>query len=122
MTVPVPGEMVWAEVPEPAPGPGEVLVEVRASAVNRADLLQVAGMYPPPPGAPVYPGLECSGVTSEGERVCALLAGGGYAERVAVPREHLLPVPEKIGVEEAAALPEVACTVWSNLTMIAGLK
>ncbi len=122
MTIPAPGEMVWAEVPEPQPGPGEVLVEIKASAVNRADLLQVAGLYPPPAGAPVYPGLECSGVTGEGERVCALLAGGGYAERVAVPREHLMPVPGKIGVEESAALPEVACTVWSNLTMVAGLK
>ena len=114
--------MVWTQVPDPQPGPGEVLVEVRASAVNRADLLQVAGFYPPPPGAPEYPGLECSGLTPEGERVCALLAGGGYAEKVSVPREHLMPVPENIGLEEAAGLPEVACTVWSNLTMVAGLR
>jgi putative PIG3 family NAD(P)H quinone oxidoreductase len=114
--------MAWTQVPDPQPGPGEVLVEIRASAVNRADLLQVAGFYPPPPGAPEYPGLECSGLTPEGEQVCALLAGGGYAEKVAVPREHLMPVPDNVGVEEAACLPEVACTVWSNLTMIAGLK
>jgi NADPH:quinone reductase-like Zn-dependent oxidoreductase len=122
MTIPASGELVWAQVPDPEPGPGEVLVEVMASAVNRADLLQVAGFYPPPKGAPPYPGLECSGLTPEGERVCALLAGGGYAEKVAVPREHLMPVPENIGLAEAAALPEVACTVWSNLTMVAGLK
>lgn len=121
MTIPAAGEMVWAEVPDPVPAAGEVLVEVRASAVNRADLLQVAGHYPPPEGASPYLGLECSGVTSAGEEVCALLSGGGYAEKVAVPREHLLPVPDGMGVEEAAALPEVACTVWSNLTMVAGL-
>jgi putative PIG3 family NAD(P)H quinone oxidoreductase len=114
--------MEWTQVPDPQPGPGEVLVEVKASAVNRADLLQVAGFYPPPEGAPAYPGLECSGLTPEGERVCALLAGGGYAEKVSVPREHLMPVPENIGLEEAAGLPEVACTVWSNLTMVAGLR
>jgi putative PIG3 family NAD(P)H quinone oxidoreductase len=98
-----------------------VLVEIAASAVNRADLLQAAGFYPPPPGAPPYPGLECSGVTREGQRVCALLAGGGYAQRVAVAREHLMPVPVD-DLEEAAALPEAACTVWSNLTMAAGLR
>ncbi len=122
MTIPAAGQMVWAQVPDPVPGPGEVLVLVRASAVNRADLLQVAGHYPAPAGASEYPGLECSGVTPEGEPVCALLAGGGYAEKVAVPREHLLPVPGKVGLAEAAALPEVACTVWSNLTMVAGLR
>ena len=121
MTIPAAGEMVWTRVPDPVPAAGEVLVRVSASAVNRADLLQVAGHYPPPRGASPYPGLECSGVTPDGEEVCALLAGGGYAEKVAVPREHLLPVPNGVGVEEAAALPEVACTVWSNLTMVAGL-
>jgi putative PIG3 family NAD(P)H quinone oxidoreductase len=114
--------MEYAEVPDPVPGPGEVLVNVVATAVNRADLLQVSGFYPPPPGAPEYPGLECSGVTSAGEQVCALLAGGGYAEKVAVPRTHLMPIPKGVSLVDAAAFPEVACTVWSNLTMIAGLK
>jgi putative PIG3 family NAD(P)H quinone oxidoreductase len=121
MTIPEPGRMEWALVPDPVPGPGEVLVEIAASAVNRADLLQVAGFYAAPPGAPPYPGLECSGVTPQGQWVCALLGGGGYAQRVAVAREHLLPVPVE-NLEEAAALPEAACTVWSNLTMAAGLR
>jgi putative PIG3 family NAD(P)H quinone oxidoreductase len=121
MTVPEPGHMEWAQVPDPVPGPGEVLVEIAASAVNRADLLQVAGFYAAPPGAPPYPGLECSGVTPEGTWVCALLSGGGYAQRVAVPREHLMPVPGDTR-EDAAALPEAACTVYSNLTMAAELR
>lgn len=121
MTVPAPGEMVWREVADPVPAPGEVLVEVEATAVNRADLLQVAGHYAPPPGAPEYPGLECSGFV-DGRPVCALLSGGGYAQRVAVPAEHLLPIPRGMSVVDAAALPEVACTVWSNLTMVAGLR
>ncbi len=120
--IPTPGALEYAEVPDPVPTEGEVLVNVVATAVNRADLLQVAGFYPPPPGAPEYPGLECSGVTTEGEEVCALLAGGGYAEKVAVPRTHLLPIPEGVTLAQAAALPEVACTVWSNVTMVAGLK
>jgi len=108
------------------------VLDVAASAVNRADLLQRQGHYPPPPGAPPYPGLECSGVISAtgpgvighrvGERVCALLAGGGYAERVAVPAGQLLPVPSGPSVQESAALPEVACTVWSNLMMTAHLS
>ncbi|SBT49390.1 NAD(P)H-quinone oxidoreductase [Micromonospora auratinigra] len=134
MTIPEPGgpeALVWAEVPDPRPGPGEVVVDVRATAVNRADLLQRQGHYPPPPGAPAYPGLECSGVVSavgpdvtgwtEGQEVCALLAGGGYAERVAVPAGQLLPVPAGVDVVDAAALPEVACTVWSNVVKLAGL-
>ncbi|WP_117211172.1 NAD(P)H-quinone oxidoreductase [Allorhizocola rhizosphaerae] len=121
ITVPVPGELVWGEVPDPVPAPGEVLIDVVASAVNRADLLQVAGHYPPPPGAPDIPGLECSGF-ADGEPVCALLSGGGYAERVAVPAEHVLPVPRGLTLEQAAALPEAACTVYSNLTMVAGLR
>jgi putative PIG3 family NAD(P)H quinone oxidoreductase len=118
-------QLRWAEVPDPEPGDGEVVVDVTAAAVNRADLLQRQGHYPPPPGAPDYPGLECSGVISAvgpgagdhhvGERVCALLAGGGYAERVAVPAGQLLPVPAGLSLVEAAALPEVACTVWSNV-------
>lgn len=127
-----PEALVWTEVPDPEPGPGEVIVDVRASAVNRADLLQRQGQYPPPPGAPAYPGLECSGVVASigpdatgwevGQEVCALLAGGGYAERVAVPAGQLLPVPAGVDLVHAAALPEVACTVWSNVVAIARLK
>ncbi|MET8255916.1 NAD(P)H-quinone oxidoreductase [Micromonospora sp. NPDC005205] len=133
ITIPEPGgpdALVWAEVPDPEPGPDEVIVDVRASGVNRADLLQRQGHYPPPPGVPAYPGLECSGVITEvgaevagwavGQQVCALLAGGGYAERVAVPAGQLLPVPACDPVD-AAALPEVACTVWSNLVQVARL-
>jgi putative PIG3 family NAD(P)H quinone oxidoreductase len=115
-------DMAWSEVPDPVAGPGEVLIEVTASAVNRADLLQAQGNYPPPPGAPEYLGLECSGVTASGEQVCALLAGGGYAQKVAVPEGQVLPIPEGIGLVDAAALPEVACTVWSNLTQAARLQ
>ncbi|MFI5846072.1 NAD(P)H-quinone oxidoreductase [Catenuloplanes sp. NPDC051500] len=122
-----PEALVWAEVPDPEAGPGELLIEVAASAVNRADLLQRQGKYPPPEGASPYPGLECSGVVaavgdgvtgfSVGDRVCALLAGGGYAELVAVPAGQVLPVPRGIDPVEAAALPEVACTVWSTVVM-----
>lgn len=114
-------DLMWAEVPDPEPREGEVLVEIAATAVNRADLMQVQGHYPPPPGAPEYLGLECSG-TLDGVPVCALLAGGGYAERVAVPQAQILPIPEGIDPVDAAALPEVACTVWSNLTDIAHLR
>ncbi len=133
ITIPQPGgpeSLVWAEVPDPEPGPDEVIVDVRASGVNRADLLQRQGHYPPPPGASAYPGLECSGVITVvgaevtgwavGQQVCALLSGGGYAERVAVPAGQLLPVPACDPVD-AAALPEVACTVWSNLVQVARL-
>ncbi len=122
----------WGEVPDPVLGPGEVIVDVVATAVNRADLLQRAGFYPPPPGASDVLGLECSGVISEvgegvtgwsvGDEVCALLSGGGYAERVAVPARQLLPVPAGVSLVEAAGLPEVACTVWSNVFMTAGLR
>jgi len=124
--------LTLADVPDPVPGPGEVLVDVAATAVNRADLLQRQGFYNPPPGASPYPGLECSGriaalgegVTgwSVGDEVCALLAGGGYAERVAVPAGQLLPVPAGVSLVEAAALPEVACTVWSNVFELAALQ
>jgi putative PIG3 family NAD(P)H quinone oxidoreductase len=130
MTIAEPGgpdALVWAEVPEPVPGRGEVLIEVVASAVNRADILQRQGFYNPPPGASPYPGLECSGRIVSfgpgvsgwaiGEEVCALLSGGGYAEKVAVPAGQLLPVPEGLDVVQAAALPEAACTVWSNVFM-----
>jgi len=125
-----PEVLVWSEVPDPRPGPGEVVVDIVASAVNRADLLQRLGFYDPPPGTPPYPGLECSGRISAlgedvtgwrvGDEVCALLAGGGYAERVAVPVGQLMPVP--VGLVESAALPEVACTVWSNLVDVARLR
>lgn len=122
----------WADVHDPVCGPGEVLLDVAASAVNRADIAQRQGHYPPPPGAPPWPGLECSGVVAEvgpdvaewrvGDEVCALLAGGGYAERVAVPAGQVLPVPRGVDLISAAALPEVMCTVWSNLAMSAGLR
>ncbi|MDX2848951.1 NAD(P)H-quinone oxidoreductase [Actinacidiphila glaucinigra] len=135
ITIPEPGgpdALVWAEVPDPVPAEGEVLVEVAATAVNRADLLQRQGFYDPPPGASPYPGLECSGRVaalgpgvsgwSVGDEVCALLAGGGYAGKVVVPAGQLLPVPKGVGLVEAAALPEVVCTVWSNVFMIAHLR
>ncbi|WP_030421074.1 NAD(P)H-quinone oxidoreductase [Streptomyces sp. NRRL F-5065] len=135
ITIPEPGgpeALVWAEVPDPAPGEGEVLVEVAASAVNRADIMQRMGFYDPPPGSSPYPGLECSGRITAigtgvsgwavGDEVCALLAGGGYAEKVVVPAGQLLPVPEGVGLTEAAALPEVVCTVWSNVFMVAHLR
>jgi putative PIG3 family NAD(P)H quinone oxidoreductase len=127
-----PDVLEWTEVPDPAPKPGEVLIDVVAGAVNRADVMQRMGFYPPPPGAPPYPGLEVSGRIAElgpdvsgvqvGDEVCALLAGGGYAERVAVPAAQLLPVPRGVDVVEAAGLPEVSCTVWSNVFMLAGLR
>jgi putative PIG3 family NAD(P)H quinone oxidoreductase len=127
-----PEVLTWREVPEPRPGPGDVLIDVAASAVNRADVMQRQGLYDPPPGAPPYPGLECSGVVAEvgsdvedfkpGDRVCALLAGGGYAERVSVPWQQVMRVPEGVDLVEAAALPEVACTVWSNVFMTARLR
>ena len=121
-----------ADVDDPVAGPGEVLVEVVATAVNRADLLQRMGFYEPPPGASPYPGLECSGRIaalgdgvagwSVGDEVCALLSGGGYAERVAVPSGQLLPVPRGVSLRDAAALPEVVCTVWSNVFQLAALQ
>ncbi|MBL1109583.1 NAD(P)H-quinone oxidoreductase [Streptomyces sp. 5-8] len=135
ITIPEPGgpeALVWDEVPDPVPGEGEVLVEVVASAVNRADILQRQGFYNPPPGASAHPGLECSGRIAAlgpgvsgwavGDQVCALLAGGGYAEKVAVPAGQLLPVPEGVDLTRAAALPEVVCTVWSNVFMVAHLR
>ena len=126
-----PDVLEWAERPDPELGQGQVLVDVAASAVNRADLLQRQGHYPPPPGAPDILGLECSGTVAAlgdgvtgweiGERVCALLAGGGYAERVAVPAGQLLPVPAGVDLVTAASLPEVAGTVWSNVVLAANL-
>ncbi len=118
-------QLVPSEVPDPEAGGGEVVVDVTAAGVNRADVAQRQGFYPPPPGASPYPGLECAGVISAvgpgvtghhvGQRVSALLAGGGYAQRVAVPAGQLLPVPTGLSLQESAALPEVACTVWSNV-------
>jgi putative PIG3 family NAD(P)H quinone oxidoreductase len=120
------------ELPDVEPGPGEVAIAVAATAVNRADLLQRQGFYPPPPGASDILGLECSGEIAAvgggvtrwqvGDRVCALLTGGGYASRVVCPEGQVMPVPDGIDLVSAAALPEVACTVWSNVFMIAGLQ
>ena len=120
------------EVPEPRPQAGEVLIDVVATAVNRADTLQRKGAYPPPPGASDVIGLECSGRIAElgegvegwsvGDEVCALLAGGGFAERVAVPVGQVMPVPAGVSLVEAASLPEVASTVWSNVFMTAHLR
>lgn len=122
----------WTPAPDPRPAPGEVVLDVAATAVNRADVQQRQGNYPPPPGASDVLGLECSGTIRElgegvtawsvGDEVCALLAGGGYAEQVAVPADQLLPVPGGLDLVTVAALPEVACTVWSNLVMTAGLE
>ncbi|BBZ46845.1 NAD(P)H quinone oxidoreductase [Mycobacterium parmense] len=123
--------LLWQEVPDVSAGPGEVLVKVAAAGVNRADVLQAAGKYPPPPGASEIIGMEVSGTVAErgagvtewtvGQQVCALLAGGGYAEYVAVPAGQVLPVPQGVDVIDAAGLPEVACTVWSNLVLTAHL-
>jgi putative PIG3 family NAD(P)H quinone oxidoreductase len=123
-----------AEVPDPVAGPGEILIDVTAAGLNRADLMQRRGMYPPPPGASPYPGLECSGRIAGidpdigdgggfhvGDEVCALLAGGGYAEKVTVPAGQVLPVPGGVSLTDAAALPEVACTVNANVFQRAGL-
>jgi putative PIG3 family NAD(P)H quinone oxidoreductase len=123
--------LVWQEVPDVSAGPGEVLIKVTAAGVNRADVLQAAGKYPPPPGASDIIGMEVSGVVAElgsgvtewsvGQEVSALLAGGGYAEYVAVPAVQVLPIPDGVTLEDAAGLPEVACTVWSNLMQTAHL-
>lgn len=125
-------DLAWQEVPDVSAGPGEVLIDVVAAGINRADLLQAAGNYPPPPGASKTLGLEVSGRVSAlgsgvttwsvGQPVCALLSGGGYAEQVAVPAVQVMPIPEGIDLHHAAGLPEVACTVWSNLGMTAHLS
>lgn len=135
VVVPEPGgpeALAVRELPDLSPGPGELLLEVVASAVNRADVMQRQGFYPPPPGASEVLGLECSGRVaavgegvsgfSPGDEVCALLAGGGYAEQVVVPAGQVLPLPDGVDLADAASLPEVACTVWSNLFMVAGLR
>jgi len=135
VTIPEPGgpdALVLDDVPDPMPGPGEVVVDVVAAGVNRADVMQRQGHYNPPPGSSAYPGLEVSGRIvwlgdgvegwSVGEGVCALLTGGGYAEQVTVPVGQLLPVPSGVSLEDAAGLPEVTCTVWSNVFMTANLQ
>jgi NADPH2:quinone reductase len=123
--------LVWTEVPDPAPSAGELLIDVHAAAVNRADLLQRAGNYPPPPGWPEWMGLEVAGVVLDaptgnrwkiGDQVCALLGGGGYAERVAVPADMVMPVPEGLSMVEAAAIPEAFATSYLNLCIEGGMK
>ena len=134
ITIPAPGGpevLTLTEVPDPFPGPGDVVIDIAAAGLNRADLLQRRGLYPPPPGAPPYPGMECSGTISAigegvsrwrpGDQVCALLGGGGYAEKVAVPAGQVLPVPAGVGLVAAAALPEAACTVHSNVVALGRL-
>lgn len=124
-----PTSLALGEAPTPTLSPGEVLIKVAAAGVNRADLLQARGHYPPPEGASEILGLECTGEIVDagstgrevGERVGALLSGGAYAEYVAVPEGQLLPIPEGYSLTEAAAVIEVACTVWNNLAMVAGL-
>jgi NADPH2:quinone reductase len=123
--------LIWSEVPDPVPKAGELLVDVHAAALNRADLLQRAGNYPPPPGWPEWMGLEVAGVVVEapaatrwraGEKVCALLGGGGYAERVALPADMALPVPEGLSMVEAAAIPEAFATSYLNLCIEGSVK
>ncbi|WP_317229139.1 NAD(P)H-quinone oxidoreductase [Clavibacter sp. MX14-G9D] len=135
ITFPAPGGpdvLSLTELPDPVAGPGEVLIRVAAAGVNRADLSQREGAYPPPAGAPTHLGLEVSGTVDAvgagatrwgvGDRVCALLAGGGYAELVAVDERHVLPVPDGLDLVEAAGLPEVVATVWSNVVLDARLQ
>lgn len=127
----VEGRVEWAQRPSPVCDVGQIRIKVAAAGLNRADLLQRAGLYPPPPGASDILGLECAGVVSEvgagsawqvGDRVCALLAGGGMAEEVVVDARHALAVPEGLSLAEAAAVPEVYATAWLNLFQLAGLK
>lgn len=124
--------LAWSDTAAPAPAADEVVIDIQAAGINNADLLQRRGAYPVPPGASPILGLECSGTVSwvgnasrewkVGDRVCALLTGGGYAEQVAVPWEQVLPLPRGVDLVEAAGLPETACTVYSNLYMTAGLR
>ena len=125
------GRLAKTVVPDPVRREGEVLIEVHAAAVNRADLMQCDGNYPPPPGWPEWPGLEVAGVVLEtpdssrfrpGVRVCALLGGGGYAEKIAVPEGMVLPAPDGLSMEEAAAVPEVFATSYLNFVIEAGMK
>lgn len=123
--------LVWSEVPDPLPAGDEILIDIHAAALNRADLMQRAGDYPPPPGCPEWMGLEVAGVVSHapeqsrfavGDPVCALLGGGGYAERVAVPASMALPVPDGLSMVEAAAIPEAFATSHLNICIEAGFK
>ena len=126
------GDLLWTEAPNLAPGPAEILIDVKATAINRADLMQRKGLYPPPPGAPQTMGLECAGVVAAvgrdvthhqvGDRVCALLAGGGYAEQAVVDQGSALKMPENLSFEQAAAIPGVFATAWLNLFIEAGLQ
>ncbi|MEO7446898.1 MAG: NAD(P)H-quinone oxidoreductase [Humibacillus sp.] len=135
ITIPDPGgpeALVLDEVPDPEPGAGEVLIGVVAAGVNRADVMQRLGHYPPPAGASEYPGLEVSGRVlavgddvsgwQPGDEVCALIDGGGYAERVVAPAGQVLPVPAGVSLVDAAGLPEVAATVWSNVFLVANIQ
>ncbi|QOR71211.1 NAD(P)H-quinone oxidoreductase [Ruania alkalisoli] len=120
--------LTGSDVPTLSPGPGEVLIDVAAAGVNRADLLQLKGLHPPPAGAPDWPGLEVSGTIATlgdgvtghhvGDRVCALVDGGGYAEQALARAEHLLPVPDGLDLVDAAGLPEALATLWSNLIAV----
>ncbi len=124
--------LVWSEAPDPQMGDHDITIEVKATAVNRADLMQHKGLYPPPPGASPILGLECAGIVKTigsqvtqyqpGDSVCALLAGGGYAETVVCDQSHALPIPNGFSFEQAAALPEVYSTAWLNLFMEVNLK
>ena len=128
-----PAVLQMQERPIPACGPGEVLIQVKAAGLNRPDVAQRRGLYPPPPGASIdIPGLEVSGIIQEcgayvnrwkqGDRVCALLTGGGYAEYALVPAGQCLPIPENLSFEQAASLPETTFTVWHNVFQRAGLR
>ena len=126
------GDLLWTEAPNLAPGPAEILIDVKATAINRADLMQRKGLYPPPPGAPETMGLECAGIVMAvgrdvthhqvGDRVCALLAGGGYAEQAVVDQGSALKIPDNLDFEQAAAIPEVFATAWLNLFIEAALQ
>jgi NADPH2:quinone reductase len=123
--------LVWSEVSDPVRQKDEIVIEVYAAAVNRADLMQREGNYPSPPGWPEWMGLEVAGVVIEapeqgrwqiGDKVCALLGGGGYAEKVAVPEEMVLPIPSGLSMVEAAAIPEAFATSYLNLCIEGGMK
>jgi len=119
-------------LPMPVPGPDEVLIKVAAAGLNRGDMVQRQGLYPPPPGAPQTPGLEVAGEVvalgtgvsrwRRGDRVCALVAGGGYAEYCLAHASHTLPIPKGLSAIEAASIPETAMTVWTNVFDVGGLK